>query len=197
MGTTNREIGEFAFHDLFVARLNTDGTRDESFGERGFVTIDFGSGYIYDDFGYALAIDSNGRIVVTGRSQDDSLVARLDTNGQLDLSFGDDGKKMIDFAALDVAIDAEDRIVLAGSGFTVARLDGSGQFDTSFDDDGKQTIGFSGSASKLAIDSAGRIVLVGISQNDFAVARLDGSGQLDTSFDEDGQEAHRLRGHHR
>ena len=182
--------------DFIVARYNTDGSLDRSFGYGGFVTIDFSGG---SDSAGALVIDSEGRIVVAGSGSSQFAVARLDTNGQLDSTFDGDGKQTIDFgagaeSASAVAIDDAGRIVLAGSAtgdFAVARLDTNGQLDSTFDGDGKQTIDFSGgsdSASGVAIDSEGRIVVAGSAAGEFAVARLDVNGQLDSNFDGDGKQ---------
>ena len=180
-----------------MVRFDADGTRDESFGSSGIVTIDFGSGRTNPEYGRTVAIDTAGRIVVAGESGNNFAVARFDANGQLDSTFDGDGKQTIDFGgsdrAFDLAIDSEGRIVIAGDSqndFAVARLDVNGQLDSTFDGDGKKTIDFSGgsdAARALAIDSAGRIVLAGNSPDDFAVARLDANGQLDSTFDGDGK----------
>ncbi len=61
-------------HDFTLLRLNADVTPDTSFG-MGIVITDFG----YEDYGNAMAIDSDGKIVVVGHSNngaDDFAVAR-------------------------------------------------------------------------------------------------------------------------
>jgi uncharacterized delta-60 repeat protein len=69
-----------------------------------------------------------------------------------------------------------------------------GDLDTSFDTDGKVTTDFgasSDSASSIALQSDGKIVVAGYSYNgsnyDFAVVRYNTNGSLDTSFDTDGK----------
>ncbi len=64
------EDGDFA-----VARLNTDGSPDTTFGTGGKATVDFGVAA----FGNAVALQTNGRIVVAGQRTggDDFAVARL------------------------------------------------------------------------------------------------------------------------
>src|SRR5215212_5837442 len=49
--------------DFLVARLNQDGTPDNTFGTNGIRTIDFGG---HNDVAYAVAIQADGRIVVAG-----------------------------------------------------------------------------------------------------------------------------------
>src|SRR5262249_6685254 len=51
--------------DFAVARYNTDGSLDTSFGTNGIITTDLGSP---NDYGNGLALDAQGRILVTGYS---------------------------------------------------------------------------------------------------------------------------------
>src|SRR3990172_1156507 len=53
--------------DFAVARYNVDGTLDSSFGISGKITTDFGSN---SDYGYSIAIQNNGKIVVAGYASD-------------------------------------------------------------------------------------------------------------------------------
>ncbi len=198
--------------DFLVLRYNTDGSLDTSFGENGLARIDFGSHW---EQAYALAVDSSGRIVVAGFSQQeyqhDFAVARLTADGALDTSFSGDGKFLYDFAGRsdiinDVAINSQGRILLAGyttetgassyrTDMALIRLDASGALDTSFNGTGVLQLDFGGSsdiANAVLIDATGRIVLAGgaygetASENDFIVARLTDTGAFDNSFDADG-----------
>lgn len=103
--------------------------------------------------------------------------------------------------------DGEGRVVIVGdaliSGFDadmrVARVWADGTPDTSFGPGGVRTVAFDiagvfyDSAEAVAVDNAGRIVIVGqatataANDYDFAVARLLANGQLDTSFSQDGR----------
>lgn len=64
-----------ADEDVAVARLNANGSPDATFGAAGKATVDFGVAA----FGFAVALQSNGRIVVAGQrtGDDDFVVARL------------------------------------------------------------------------------------------------------------------------
>jgi uncharacterized delta-60 repeat protein len=142
----------------------------------------------------------------TGTSRD-MAVARLLPNGTLDSTFGSGGRVFIDIAgsvdyAWGVAVDAFNKIVISGYtntgsttgtvDFALARLSSNGVLDSSFGGGGKVTTdvggGFNYSESILAIDSAGRIVVSGISQSpdgtvvDFTVLRYDSTGDLDPTF---------------
>jgi len=187
-------------YDFALARYNSDGSLDTSFGTGGKVTTDFNSSYNY---AHGVAIDG-GKIVLVGRTGDDFAVARYNSNGSLDVTFGGDGKVTTDFGgafacALDVAIDGG-KIVVAGCSrqggtgedFALARYNSNGSLDTTFDGDGKVTTDFGGSvdvANGVAVDAAGKIVVAGYSyqgeaglQTDFGLARYNADGSLDTTF---------------
>ena len=177
------------------------GGLDPSFGIGGKVTTPIGAG---DDNGEKVAIDSEGRIVVGGFSYNgsnaDFSLTRLNADGTLDSSFGDSGKVITpigsgDDFGLNVAIDASDRIVLAGYSFNgatwdfaVARYKPDGSLDTSFDGDGIATTDIWGAnnyCQGVVIDDLGRIVLVGHTQNgtlDVTVVRYLENGALDSTF---------------
>ncbi len=183
-------------NDFFaVARYNSDGTLDPSFDGDGFVVTDVGAG----DEGKAIAIQTDGQIVVAGTSNDDIAVVRYNgSNGALDTSFDTDGKVIIDIAGgadsgNAVAIQTDNKIVVAGTSnddIAVVRYNGSnGALDTSFDTDGKVTVDIAGGADSgnaVAIQTDNKIVVVGTAliagDNDIVVVRYNTSGVLDASF---------------
>lgn len=196
-------IGDFA-----VTRLTAAGVLDSSFGAGGKFTIDFNGS---NDVAYCVAIDSLGRIVVSGYARvgttNDFAAARLTSAGGLDSSFGTGGKATFDFAGGDdvaagVAMDSLGRVVLGGwarigsnNVFAAARLNTTGGLDSSFGAGGRFTFAFGASndqAWSVAVDSLDRVVLAGYSSNgsddDFAAARLTTAGALDPSFDSDGRQ---------
>ena len=139
---------------VVVARLTVAGALDSSFANGGRQTISFGAA---SEAAYAVAVDSLDRVVVAGdtgsAAAHDFAIARLTMGGVLDMSFDGDGKQTIDFhgdeLATAVAVDTQDRVVVAGGtnvgsygGFALARLTVSGALDASFDGDGKQIVGF-------------------------------------------------------
>ena len=88
-------------YDFALARLNLNGTLDNSFGTSGKVVTDFFSNF---DQARSVAIDqTTGDIVAAGtatrnsRSPNDYALARYSANGQLLTSFGTSGKVMTDF----------------------------------------------------------------------------------------------------
>jgi uncharacterized delta-60 repeat protein len=188
--------GNGGHHDFALARYNTDGTLDASFGSDGMVTTNPGSEYYY---AYAMAIQSDGKIVAAGQATNDFILARYNSDGTLDVSFGSDGIVMTDFRggvdeAFAVAIQNDGKIVAAGSvqiGFALARYNSNGTLDTSFGDGGKVTTGFGGwndYASAVAIQSDGKIVAAGQAEvYGFALARYNSDGTLDASFGNGGK----------
>lgn len=197
-----------SYNEFLVARYLPDGSLDSSFDGDGFARIDFPGG---EALAHGLAIDGNGRIVVAGRvwgfSNFDFGVARLNTDGSMDSTFfGSSGRRVIDFGgaefARDVAVDSAGRIVVAGYSnaggnfdVAIARLLSDGTLDPGFNVSGLQTtaigtawdIGYA-----LAIDSANRPVVAGLSQSggqhDFALVRYQTNGALDNAFSGDGRD---------
>ncbi len=179
------------YYDFALARYNTDGSLDTSFDTDGKLTTAFGS---FNDEAYAIAIQSDGKIVAAGYSSnganDDFALARYNTDGSLDTSFDADGKLTTAIGASNaqayaIAIQSDDKIVAAGYSsnganldFTLARYNTDGSLDTSFGADGKLTTAIGTSydfTTAIAIQSDGKIVAAGYlsygAPNDFALAR--------------------------
>ena len=200
--------------DFAVARYNPNGTLDTTFSGDGKQTTDFG-GY---EQANAVAIQSNGKIVVVGYSANNSTtqgaafaLARYNPNGSLDTSFSGDGKQAIgsDFdSATAVAIQANGKIVAVGiccgyhggEDFAIARFNLNGSLDPTF---GFQTTSFrdSNGANAVAIQPNGKIVVAGDTTSDifrapynYALARYNTNGTLDPSFSGDGKQATSIRG---
>ncbi len=161
-------------------------------------------------------IDRQQRIVMVGSRFNDPtgqiMVVRYKTNDVLDFSFGGgDGvaRLNLDNAAIPtaIAIDAHDRIVIAGIrgtggghdlDFFAARFLDNGQVDTSFNDgQGWMAIDFGSDDRVFAmmVDAEDNILLAGESfqpgplgifgnNDDFAIAKVRSDGHLDPTFGE-------------
>lgn len=192
---------ETAFH-LTVLRFNTDGTPDLTFGFNGYSIINFG----ISSYGRGLVIQPDGKIVVVANSASATFaVARLDTSGALDASFGSGGfytdGTLVPIGirdAWDVGLFVDGRIAVAGSqynstlrttSFCVQIMDSSGLRLS------HTTISFgnpllhASEARAVAVQPDNKIVVAGFTESDtaIAVARLDSDGVLDPSFDTDGK----------
>ena len=108
--------------DALVLRYNAEGSPDNSFGTNGVVI--YGGGK-YDQ-GNAMAIQSDGKIVIVGRTNVaamdvDVLVLRYNTDGSLDNTFGTNGIVTFDYnqGSVDygwaVAIQSDGKIVVVGA----------------------------------------------------------------------------------
>jgi uncharacterized delta-60 repeat protein len=79
--------------DFAVARYSPDGSLDTNFGGGGLVVTNIFSA---DDFCNSIAIQPDGKIILAGSSYDAGVsypvMARYGTNGELDASFGTNGK---------------------------------------------------------------------------------------------------------
>ncbi len=184
--------------DFAVVRYDTDGSLDSTFGGDGIVTTDFGRNN--NDTAFSIAIQNDGKIVVGGKSNYNFIVARYNTDGSLDSTFGWGGKVLTDVGldehGCSVAIQNDGKIVAAGSGwngsdweFAVVRYNTDGSLDSTFGSDGIVTTDFGGgweNSHSVAIQNDGKIVVGGESNYDFIVVRYNTDGSLDSSFGGDG-----------
>jgi uncharacterized delta-60 repeat protein len=182
-----------------IARYNADGSLDTTFDTDGLVEQAFSA---TGDVGNAVAIDSNGKIVVAGTvagrfGNSEIGVARFNADGSLDTTFDTDGLVTTDIGAIDqgyaMAVQADDKIVVAGAVdnvITVIRYNTDGSLDTTFDTDGIASGAAAQTARAMAIDGSGNIVVAGYTANtasaDFILQRFTPAGALDTTFDADG-----------
>jgi uncharacterized delta-60 repeat protein len=204
-------VGDQHSGGFFIARLNSNGSLDQGFGDSGTESIDLGADV---DLSTAVAIDCTGtaasnadfgHIVVAGEHFDDSNshqdidIARLNTNGSLDHSFNGGGTRVIgisgkNFLQCDsVLIEGSGRIVLGGSEATdsstarhlmLMSIMPNGQSDNSFG------IAGNGVVTNLSAGIA-TSVINGFAQHIIASANIGGSfvmaaysldGKLDNAF---------------
>lgn len=74
--------------DFFLARITQDGLLDTTFGDNGFTLTDRGSKFEYLDH---IQIDDLDRIYVIGKFFSDYAIGRFLPDGQVDITYGDDG----------------------------------------------------------------------------------------------------------
>jgi uncharacterized delta-60 repeat protein len=197
-----------ANYQFGAVRLNANGTLDTSFSGDGKQTIGFDLGGGLYDAASDVVIQPDGKIVLVGEAEQTGgsplggkvfAVARLLGNGTLDNTFNNDGKVTYEFnqdhRMGSVALRPGGEILLAGSvyysatdaDFLVVQFDSNGFLDLSFNGGGYSLIAFDVQpgmldfARDLAIESDGRIVVVGSAQVqsddfDFAIAHLDAAG---------------------
>ncbi len=182
------------------------GDLDQSFSGDGKRTLEPHANFTAS----GVTIDGHGRVLVIGTarlsgSSVNLSLARFTPGGQLDPSFSGDGTRALSFPGTlssfgaDLEIDGHGRIVVAGATYdgsnqawAAARLMPGGSLDDSFSGDGKRVIRFAAtnpSATSMAIDGQGRIVLAGRAAPGAEFVRLLPGGNLDQSFSGDGKRA--------
>jgi uncharacterized delta-60 repeat protein len=213
----DRSLARFAALLLVASETHAaPGSLDPSFDSNGTAIADFGG---FDSV-RALAQQLIGaRYLAAGTTRatisgpGNFALARFNNDGSPDGTFGSGGRTTTDFGANDRAVALSVRVVGLGLDETVVAVgltDAGGDLDfavaryddtnggpvTSFDGDGKVTTDFAGfddTASAVAVQSDGRVVVAGYSDSggvdgfDFALARYLANGTLDTSFDSDGK----------
>lgn len=184
--------------DMYLWRINPDGSLDtQNFNAPlGYTTYDHAG---ESEYGYSIAIDSLGNILVAGSVYDttnnyDLLLMRYTSTGKLDASFNGTGVITHNNAVgnnsasydevYSIVLDANDNIVAAGrSGNSMAiwRYTNSGALDSSF---GQQKLGYvthgntAGGGGKdmgkgVCLDGNGNILVTGSSNSSRSIADTD------------------------
>ena len=215
-GNTDVAPSGYASNNIYrfgLYRFNSDGLLDNTFGQQREVSAAILGGDSTTDKGYAVAIQSDGKIVVAGSSTDSQKVAfalaRFDSNGTLDGTFGANGtvrdyiagSDSFDDEAHSVAIQPDGKIVAAGwsldpysatvQAIALARYNSDGTLDKTFGSNGTVRVAVpvpgipdeSGLAYSLAILADGKILVGGYSiDSGFAVIRFNSDGTIDGTF---------------
>ena len=169
-------------NDLLILRYNIDGTLDTTFGNNGVVTFSGTPTHrlcYQHAAGYAVAIQTDGKIVVAGEkcgdTDNDVLVLRYNGDGTPDTVFGvvtEFGTGHAD-AYNAVALQADDKIVAVGKfGHYLAtrRYNDNGTIDSSFGT-GYRNEWYELEAEAISIQADGKIVFVGSQGVDIFVVR--------------------------
>lgn len=200
--------------DFALTRLNVDGSLDTTFGSAGLVVTDIGGS---DEFVEKVLIQEDGKIIAAGAIIQGTVgnfagftMVRYDSNGDIDLSFGDSGvvKTDIDVSAqlTGGVIQPDGKIILSGirnqagflRDFIMVRYLQNGTIDSLFGNDGIVQTDLEGKsqmdlATSIILEDDGKIVLGGfayfnstLSEGDMGVVRYHSDGSLDKSFGNNG-----------
>ena len=191
--------GEEEAQAVVVLRLNPNGSLDDTFGAAGIATIP-GSGVAS-----AMALGSNGQIVVAVTQGNPEELVELNPNGSLDASFGTNGQVQLrDTSAPDsesivlidtLGVESDGSIITAGrlfavSAIAVSHFESDGSLDASFGTGGiaatdvLQPAGLSG-APLMAIEPDGKLLIVPNDAVD-GIWQYNADGSVDTSFGNNG-----------
>lgn len=196
-----RDLGLFLMLFTFISSLgfSQDGTLDTSFGDNGIVTTDFNE---YADFGYSIAQQGDGKLVVVGASAQASpgwlpFVLRFLENGDLDTSFGVDGKVFADYGEnlnryTGVYLQSNGKIIVRGvigpssdRDLIIVRYLPTGEQDTTFATNGILTISNQDwIISDMIVLDDDSMLLTGLTDNDTTItfAHYMPDGTLDLSY---------------
>jgi uncharacterized delta-60 repeat protein len=174
-----RAFNSITGSDFALARFNSDGTLDATFGSGGQVTTDLGGGH---DYATSVVIQSDGKIVVAGGggidTKNEYAIARYNPDGTLDASFGDGGKVLADFPNGDpivtdrfLALQADGKILVAGNDtpdanqdILVARFNQDGTPDPTFGTSGVALIAFKDNSAQYTFAQAESLIVQGDSK---------------------------------
>ena len=181
------------------------GELDASFGNNGR------AGWMITEANYGHAIAqqlSDGKLLIAGSASSYSAtgfnfaIVRGNADGSADGAFGSNGAVVIDLGgeddyATDIAVQADGKIVVAGSSGTfgsgrdlaLLRLNPNGSVDTTFGVAGRVTLDLGGEddyIARIVLQQNGQIVVAGATNAngnyDAVFARFHADGTLDTAF---------------
>ncbi|MFM2304375.1 MAG: hypothetical protein RLZZ135_1785, partial [Cyanobacteriota bacterium] len=179
--------------DIGLARYNSDGTLDKTFGTNGIVTTSSG----VPDGGRNVIEQNDGKILVAGQGS----LTRYASNGTLDTSFGTNGISKTSGLTNSATQQSDGKVITIGrtnNDLSVARYNNDGSLDTSFGVGGKVITDFNNGLDEgfsAAVQKDGKIVVAGTTNdpaaktfnNNFALARYNSDGSLDNSFGNNGK----------
>lgn len=180
-----------------LARFLPNGGLDPTFGQGGI-----SSTWMDGEAGVSgMAQTSDGKIVVVGNTYNGPFLARYDTGGSLDPTFGSQGIVQMHDTGIELvamAIGSDGRIAVAGTAhvpdyaFVASRFKSDGSADTSFGNGGSVTTTIVPGTSQwpygVAVQADGKIVLVGYegdyggAGDEIALIRYNTDGTLDMGF---------------
>jgi uncharacterized delta-60 repeat protein len=167
----------FAEDSWAIARFHPNGQLDESFSNDGKILFNFGIG---TEEAADVVVQPDGKIVVAGwRSGPAAVIARLNSDGSIDDTFGSGGNGIVQpmvatSRATSLALDASGKILVAGdifqspqNDFTLMRLNADGSKDTSFAGSGIvfTDFGVEDRAEELLQQPDGKVLVAGHSVN--------------------------------
>lgn len=178
--------------DSQISRFDAFDVLDNSFGSCGLINISGGRKI-------ASLSDNSFILMATNPQVTGVLVYKFNSNGILDLNFGEQGVTNITTPNIDIwdlKITLDNKIILGGTlnnDFLVIRLNSNGTFDNTFDFDGICTYDLGTTTDRgmiLKVQQDNKVLLVGTSKNPdaslsnrvFAGIRINNNGSLDISF---------------
>ncbi len=196
-------VFDINYFNVMVARYNVDGTLDASYGQGGFSQTAGDIGF----FGFSAALQADGKVVVVGSAEgaipSDYVIVRYNITGQLDNTFGINGRVFYDFGFDDdakrVLVQPDGKILVGGMTtvrvnnndyVSMLRLNANGTLDPSFGFGGRRVnITFEGARfedMKLFADGKIAVLCTPPGGFDVLLAKFNSDGSPDITFSTDG-----------
>ena len=211
VGSIYYTTGPYSFDVPAVARYNSDGSLDYTFGTEGRVLSATPNGTVtFNGTFNAVALQSDGKLVAAGTRDSFSFVVRLNADGTFDTSFSGDGKLSFTFTGPNyesstltsvAVVPGTDKILVAGtmlyefsydpylnrSDIVLARFNANGSFDSTFGASGKQKhhIAYDQNdyPTSMAIHPTNNKIALSLKDDSyFKVAMFNENGSFDTGF---------------
>lgn len=173
-------------NNLLVARLNANGTLDNSFDSDGIQTEGL-SGVLSDPIGgEAHVVQVDGAILVSAGGR----MLKFNSAGVYQSA---EFTNIFGFSNIaDMKSTSDNKVILSGRAlnqFAVARMGSDKQLDASFSGDGMQLQAFGPSddmAGRAAVQTDGKLLVTSSAGGTFSMARFNLDGFRDLSFSQDG-----------
>ncbi len=164
--------------DFAMVKFNSDGSLDTNFGTGGRVASDL---FGFDEFANDCVIQPDGKILVAGYYNDPlpnqqvAVIARFNSDGTVDNTFGTNGKVSriggVFASANQIALQSDGKIIIVGSGISPVRYNSNGTLDLVFSNP-------AGNSASVQLQSNGKIIFAGSA----AIYRYNQNATLDTTF---------------
>lgn len=194
-------------YQIAAARLNVDGSLDNSFGTNGKVIFNVGD---WNDFSEGLALQADGKILIGGHKwiasnplKNDLVVVRLNTDGSIDNSYGTNGAasaRLVDGNnySTSMVLQADQKPILVGFttldgeyNMAMVRFNSDGSTDNTFGEnsDGMVSLDIDGRedyAMAVALQADDKIIVAGHAytssqtESEFVVTRFQNDGTAGT-----------------
>ena len=151
-------------NNFTIKKWTSNGALDTSFGTSGTTTLSHGM----TEIGYNVGVQSDGKYLLSGGSNGNLSVARINTDGSVDTGFGTNGIYVTTIsldnvsAEGDLSVNSDDSFQIIGTqnngddDFVIARFNSDGTLSGTFDEGGG---GSSLNATPSFVQGSGAVVL--------------------------------------
>ena len=196
--------------NVLVQRYNINGFLDNTFGNNGTVITGYDNGVSSYDVANRIALQADGKIIISGVSEDDlpgfplhNILIRYNSNGSLDNSFGNGGKApflAIGTWAHSLNLQQDGKILTAGFAYdknydnegVIGRYNVNGTIDNTYGNNGLIYLkgiehSYASTILSAVIQADGKAIFGGVKNNtDLFFARYNTIGVLDSTYGKNG-----------